>query len=63
MHDITSLLTGWYPGLVNVGFLLRATKGDLEREQAALYNLDDNRSCCCQSTLLSFALKVLARVQ
>ena len=26
-----------------MGFLLSATKKDLDREQAALYNLDDNR--------------------
>ena len=38
------LYSGWYPGLVNMGFLLKATKEDLDREQAALYNLDDNRS-------------------
>ena len=55
-------LQGWYPGLVNVGFLLVASKKDLDREQAALYNLDNNRSCW-QSKLLSFVLKVLARLQ
>ena len=31
-----------------MGFLLKATKEDLDREQAALYNLDDNRSRQCQ---------------
>ena len=38
------LLTGWYPGLVNVAFLLGANIEDLDKAQAALYNLDDHRS-------------------
>ena len=50
VKDVHQLYSGWYPALVNMGFLLKATKEylflsrrtkeDLDREQAALYNLD-----------------------
>jgi len=43
LKELSATEKGWYPGLVNMGFLLKATKEDLDREQAALYNLDDNR--------------------
>jgi len=43
LKELSATEKGWYPGLVNVAFLLVATKKDLDREQTSLYNLDDNR--------------------
>ena len=44
LKEVTATEALWYPGYLNTGFLLTATKEKLDKEQAAIYNLEDN-SC------------------
>ena len=42
LKEVTATEALWYPGYLNTGFLLTATREKLDREQAAIYNLEDN---------------------
>ena len=42
LKEVTATEALWYPGYLNTGFLLTATREKFDREQAAIYNLEDN---------------------
>ena len=42
LKEVTATEALWYPGYLNTGFLLTATREKFDKEQAAIYNLEDN---------------------